>query len=103
MVYLILEILGFLIAAAAIGCAVGWLCRSIAIARRGELAAMRARAAEGDFAGQREQLEARLSEAAGAGKVLQEEVAHLHYVRRVARHLLSQRADDVRGGCGLRE
>ena len=75
MVYLILEILWFLVAAAAIGFAVGWLCRSAALLRRRESAAMQTRAAHGDFEGQREQLEAQLAEAASARNTLQEEIA----------------------------
>ena len=75
MVYLIFQILWFLVAAAAIGFVVGWLCRSAAILRRRELAAMQARAAQGDFEGQREQLEARLAEATSARDALQEELA----------------------------
>jgi hypothetical protein len=74
-VYLILQILWFLVAAAAIGFVVGWLCRSAAISRRRETAALQARAAHGEFEGQREQLEARLAEAASAGTALQEEIA----------------------------
>jgi chromosome segregation ATPase len=74
-VYLIFQILWFLVAAAAIGFVVGWLCRSAAILRRRELAAMQARAAQGDFEGQREQLEARLAEATSARDALQEELA----------------------------
>ena len=74
-VYLILEILWFLVAAAAIGFAVGWLCRSAALLRRRESAAMQTRAAHGEFEGQREQLEARLAEAASARNTLQEEIA----------------------------
>jgi hypothetical protein len=74
-VYLILQILWFLVAAAAIGFAVGWLCRSAALLRRRESAAMQARAAQGDFEGQRLQLEARLADAASAGNALQEEIA----------------------------
>ena len=77
MVYLALEILWFLLAAAAIGFAVGWLCRSAAIARRRDGFAMQARAAQGELEGQRERLEARLAEAAGANKALQDEVARL--------------------------
>lgn len=75
MVYLIFQILWFLVAAAAIGFAVGWLCRSAAILRRRESAAMQARTAQGELAGQREQLEARLAEAVSARNTLQEEVA----------------------------
>jgi len=74
-VYLVFQILWFLVAAAAIGFVVGWLCRSAAILRRRESAAMQARAAQGDFEGQREQLEARLAEATGARDALQEELA----------------------------
>jgi uncharacterized membrane-anchored protein YhcB (DUF1043 family) len=76
-VYLILQILWFLVAAALIGFAVGWLCRSAAILRRRERRAMAAREAQGELEGQREQLEARLAEAASANKALQEEVAQL--------------------------
>ena len=75
MVYLIFQILWFLVAAAAIGFAVGWLCRSAAILRRRESAAMQARTAQGELAGQREQLEARLAEAVSARNTLLEEVA----------------------------
>ena len=75
MLYLILQILWFLVAAAAIGFAVGWLCRSAALLRRREAAAMQTRASQGDFEGQREQLEARLAEATGARDTLQEELA----------------------------
>lgn len=77
MVYLILEILGFLVAAAAIGFAVGWLCRSATLLRRRESAAMQQRASQGEFEGQREQLEARLAEAASARSALQEELAQV--------------------------
>jgi uncharacterized membrane-anchored protein YhcB (DUF1043 family) len=74
-VYLIVQILWFLVAAAAIGFVVGWLCRSLAILRRGESAAMQARAAQGELEVQREQLEARLAEVASARDALQEEIA----------------------------
>ena len=74
MVYLILQILWFLVAAVAIGFMVGWLCRSAVILRRRETAAMQARATQGDLEGQREQLEAQLAEAASARQALQEEV-----------------------------
>jgi hypothetical protein len=74
-VYLIFQILWFLVAAAAIGFVVGWLCRSTAISRRRELAAMQARTAQGEFEGRREQLEAQLAEAVSARKALQEEIA----------------------------
>jgi hypothetical protein len=73
--YVVFQILWFLVAAAAIGFVVGWLCRSAAILRRRESAAMEARAAQGDFEGQREQLEARLAEATSARTTLQEELA----------------------------
>jgi hypothetical protein len=73
--YLIFQILWFLVAAAAIGFVVGWLCRSLEILRRRERAAMQARAAQSDFEGQREQLEARLAEAVNARDALQEELA----------------------------
>jgi flagellar biosynthesis/type III secretory pathway M-ring protein FliF/YscJ len=73
--YVVFQILWFLVAAAAIGFVVGWLCRSAAILRRRESAAMEARAAQGDFEGQREQLEARLAEATSARTALQEELA----------------------------
>jgi hypothetical protein len=73
-VYLVFQILWFLVAAAAIGFMVGWLCRSAAILRRREIAAMQARTAQGDFEGQREQLEARLAEAVSARNTLQEEM-----------------------------
>ena len=75
MVYLILQILWFLVAAAAIGFAVGWLCRSAALLRRRENAAMQTRSAQGEFEGQRLQLEAQLAEAASAGNALQAELA----------------------------
>ena len=74
MVYLIFQILWFLVAAAAIGFVVGWLCRSAAILRQRESAAMQARTAQGELEGQREQLEARLAEAVSARKALQEEM-----------------------------
>jgi flagellar biosynthesis/type III secretory pathway M-ring protein FliF/YscJ len=73
--YLIFQILWFMVAAAALGFVVGWLCRSLAILRRRESAAMQARAAQGEFEGQREQLEARLAEAVSARDALQEEFA----------------------------
>jgi chromosome segregation ATPase len=73
--HLILQILWFLVAAAAIGFVVGWLCRSLEILRRRESAAMQARAAQGEFEGQREQLEARLADAINAREALQEELA----------------------------
>jgi flagellar biosynthesis/type III secretory pathway M-ring protein FliF/YscJ len=75
MAYLIFQILWFLVAAAAIGFVVGWLCRSLEILRRRDRAAMQARAAQSDFEGQREQLEARLAEAVNARDALQEELA----------------------------
>jgi flagellar biosynthesis/type III secretory pathway M-ring protein FliF/YscJ len=75
--YVVFQILWFLVAAAAIGFVVGWLCRSAAILRRRESAAMEARAAQGDFEGQREQLEARLAEATSARTALQEELAQV--------------------------
>src|SRR5918996_5719372 len=75
MIYLTVQILWFLVAAAAIGFVVGWLCRSAAILRGRESAAMQARAAQGDLEGQREQLEARLAEATSARTALQEELA----------------------------
>jgi hypothetical protein len=75
LVYLILQILWFLVVAAVIGFAVGWLCRSLAIARQRETSAIRARAAEGEAAGLREQFEQRLAEADSARKALQEELA----------------------------
>jgi hypothetical protein len=75
--YLIVQILWFLVAAAAIGFAVGWLCRSLAIQQRRETAAMQAHAAQDELAGEREQLEARLAEAAAAGNALQAEVIRL--------------------------
>jgi flagellar biosynthesis/type III secretory pathway M-ring protein FliF/YscJ len=74
-VYLTFQILWFLVAAAVIGFVVGWLCRSLAILRRREMAAMQARAAQGELEGQREQLETRLAEATSAREVLQEEIA----------------------------
>jgi hypothetical protein len=73
--YVVLQILWFLVAAAAIGFVVGWLCRSAVLLRRREGAAIQARAAQGDFEGQREQLEARLAEADSARTALQEELA----------------------------
>jgi hypothetical protein len=76
-VYLIVQILGFLLAAAAIGFAVGWLCRSAALRLRRETAAMAAGTAQGELEGERAQLEARLAEAAGAREALQAEVAQL--------------------------
>jgi uncharacterized membrane-anchored protein YhcB (DUF1043 family) len=75
--YLIFQILWFLLAAAAIGVAVGWLCGSLASQRRRETGAMQTRAQQDELEGQREQLEARLSEASGANKALQEEIAQL--------------------------
>jgi hypothetical protein len=75
--YLIFQILWFLLAAAAIGAAVGWLCGSLAIRHRRETAALQARAQQGELAGQCQQLEAKLAEAAGANKALQEEVAQI--------------------------
>jgi flagellar biosynthesis/type III secretory pathway M-ring protein FliF/YscJ len=75
--YVVFQILWFLVAAAAIGFVVGWLCRSAAILHRRESAAMEARAAQGDFEGQREQLEARLAEATSARTALQEELAQV--------------------------
>ncbi len=75
MTYLIVQILWFLVAAAAIGFAVGWLCRSLAILRQRENAAMQSRAAQGELEGQRERLEARLAEAGSARKALEEEIA----------------------------
>ncbi|MGH6920326.1 MAG: hypothetical protein ACREJ0_21795, partial [Geminicoccaceae bacterium] len=75
MVYLILQILWFLVAAAAIGFVVGWLCRSAAILRRREMTAMQAQAAQGELEAQRERLEARLAEADSARTALQEEIA----------------------------
>jgi Skp family chaperone for outer membrane proteins len=76
-VYLILQILWFLVAAAAIGFAVGWLCRSAAILRRRETVAMQTRAVQGELEEQRQQLEARLAEVVGARQALQEEIAQL--------------------------
>jgi flagellar biosynthesis/type III secretory pathway M-ring protein FliF/YscJ len=73
--YVVFQILWFLVAAAAIGLVVGWLCRSAVLLRRREGAAMHARAAQGDLEGQREQLEARLAEATSARTALQEELA----------------------------
>jgi uncharacterized membrane-anchored protein YhcB (DUF1043 family) len=73
--YLIFQILWFLVAAAAIGFVVGWLCRGLAILRWRESAAMQARAAQGEFEGQREQLEGQLAEAVSARDTLQEELA----------------------------
>lgn len=75
MAYLIFQILWFLVAAAAIGFVVGWLCHSAAILRRRESAALQTGAARGELEGQREQLEARLAEATSARKALQEEIA----------------------------
>ena len=75
MIYLILQILSFLVAAAAIGFAVGWLCRSAATSHRHETEAMQTRAARAELEGQREQLEARLAEATSARQALQEEIA----------------------------
>ena len=77
MAYLILQILWFLLAAAAVGFAVGWLCRSAALLRRREHGAMQARAAQGEFEGQRLQLEARLAEAVSARTALQEELVQV--------------------------
>jgi hypothetical protein len=74
-VYLISQILWFLVAAAAIGFVAGWLCRSAAILRRRESAAMQTRATQGELEGQRQQLEARLAEATSARNAVQEEVA----------------------------
>jgi Skp family chaperone for outer membrane proteins len=73
--HLVFQILWFLVAAAAIGFVVGWLCCSLEILRRRESAAMQARAAQGEFEGQREQLEARLTEAVNAKDALQEDLA----------------------------
>jgi len=75
--YLALQILWFLIAAAAIGFAVGWLCRRLAMERRRETGAMQARAAQGEFEEQRQRLEARLADATSAKEALQEEIAKL--------------------------
>lgn len=77
MAYLIFQILWFLLAAAAIGVAVGWLCGSLASQRRRETAAMQTRAAQGELEGQREQLAARLAETSDANQALQEEIAQL--------------------------
>lgn len=66
MAYLILEILGFLIAAALLGGVVGWLCRSLAEPRRPASAASRTRAGQREQEEHRKQLEAleaRLAEA----------------------------------------
>ncbi|MEM7022501.1 MAG: hypothetical protein AAF637_07875 [Pseudomonadota bacterium] len=75
MVYLILQIVGFLIAAAAIGFAVGWLCRSLTAKRRDETSLMQAHGAQSELEGKREQLEARLAEAGGERKALEEQLA----------------------------
>jgi hypothetical protein len=76
-VYLIVQILGFLLAAAAIGFAMGWLCHGGALRLRRETAVLQARTTQGELEGERDRLEARLCEAAGAGKALQDEVAQL--------------------------
>ncbi len=77
MVYLIFEILWFLVAAAGLGVVVGWLCRSLAAPRRPRVVASRARAGhrEEQAREQRDRLEARLAEAADGSKALQEELA----------------------------
>lgn len=75
MVYLILQILWFLVVAAVIGFGVGWLCRSLAIRRQAEAAGMRSRAAQGELEGERQRLEQQLAEATSARKALQEELA----------------------------
>lgn len=77
MVYLIVQILWFLVAAAAIGFAVGWLCSSATMSRRRETAAMQARSAQGELEAHREQLEARLAETTSARDALQEELAQV--------------------------
>jgi hypothetical protein len=79
-IYLILQILSFLVAAAAIGFVVGWLCRSAVTSHRHETEAMQTRAARGELEGQREQLEARLAEATSARQALQEEIAQARQV-----------------------
>jgi uncharacterized membrane-anchored protein YhcB (DUF1043 family) len=75
--YLVLQILWFLVAAAAIGFVVGWLCRRLAMERRRETAAIQARAAQSELEEQYQRLEARLAEASSANTALQEEIAQL--------------------------
>jgi len=78
LVYLIVEILGLLIAAAALGVVVGWLCRSLTAPRPPRSSADRTRAGQREQEAQQhriEELEARLAEAVDGTKALQEELA----------------------------
>lgn len=83
MLYLAFQILWFLVAAAAIGFAVGWLSRRLATERRREIAALQAHGAQEELAEQCQRLEARLAEATGARDALQEEVAQLRQTAEV--------------------
>jgi predicted flap endonuclease-1-like 5' DNA nuclease len=83
LVYLIFEILWFLVAAAGLGVVVGWLCRSLAAPRRPRVVASRTRADHREEEARREQvdqLEARLAEAADGSKALQQELAQARQV-----------------------
>jgi chromosome segregation ATPase len=73
-IYLILQILWFLGAAAALGFVIGWLGRGVAIERRREDAASRSARRLDEIETQRDQLQAQLAEANSARQALQESV-----------------------------
>jgi predicted flap endonuclease-1-like 5' DNA nuclease len=89
--YLIFEILWFLVAAAGLGLAVGWLCRSLTAPRRPEA---RTRVRGGQEL-PREQLEERLAEALAGGKALQDELDQARQREQEQRSKLEAREAEV--------
>jgi septal ring factor EnvC (AmiA/AmiB activator) len=73
-IYLILQILWFLAAAAVLGFAIGWLARGLMIERRREDAASRSARRLDEIETQRDQLQAQLAEANSARQALQESI-----------------------------
>jgi len=103
--YLIFEILWFLVAAAGLGLVVGWLCRSLAAPRRPEVAGSRTRVRGGQEVPheQADDLEARLAEAVGGGKALQEELAQARQAADAEVQALRKRDQELRSKLEARE
>jgi hypothetical protein len=74
-IYLILQILWFLAAAAALGFVIGWLARSLVIERRREDAASRSARRLDEIETQRDRLQAQLAEVTSAKEALEASVA----------------------------
>jgi septal ring factor EnvC (AmiA/AmiB activator) len=82
--YLILQILWFLAAAAALGFALGWLARSLAIERRREDAASRSARRLDEIETQRDRLQAQLAELSSAKEALEASVAEARQAARAS-------------------